>query len=91
MQTKQIAGRIIPAIATTTVVVGLELYKIIDMHSFSKEVSSERMESGFINLALPLYAFSEPIGAPKKQYSDQEFTLWDRIEIDGPMIKNYKN
>uniref|UniRef100_A0AC35FUY2 Ubiquitin-activating enzyme E1 C-terminal domain-containing protein n=1 Tax=Panagrolaimus sp. PS1159 TaxID=55785 RepID=A0AC35FUY2_9BILA len=89
MKTKQIAGRIIPALATTTAVVaglvGLELYKIIDMRSFSKEVESERMKSGFINLALPLYAFSEPIGAPKKKYNDQEFTLWDRIEIDGPM------
>jgi ubiquitin-activating enzyme E1 len=89
MQTKQIAGRIIPALATTTALVaglvGIELYKIIDMRAFSKEVSSERMKSGFVNLALPLYAFSEPIGAPKKKYHDKEFTLWDRIEIDGPM------
>uniref|UniRef100_A0A914QZP9 Ubiquitin-activating enzyme E1 C-terminal domain-containing protein n=1 Tax=Panagrolaimus davidi TaxID=227884 RepID=A0A914QZP9_9BILA len=89
MQTKQIAGRIIPALATTTALVaglvGIELYKVIDMRSFSKEVSSERMKCGFVNLALPLYAFSEPIGAPKKKYNDKEFTLWDRIEIKGPM------
>uniref|UniRef100_A0AC35GXP0 Ubiquitin-activating enzyme E1 C-terminal domain-containing protein n=1 Tax=Panagrolaimus sp. PS1159 TaxID=55785 RepID=A0AC35GXP0_9BILA len=89
MQTKQIAGRIIPALATTTALVaglvGIELYKVIDMRSFSKEVSSERMKCGFVNLALPLYAFSEPIGAPKKKYNDKEFTLWDRIEIKGPL------
>ena len=89
MQTKQIAGRIIPALATTTALVaglvGMELYKIIDMRKFSKEVSSERLKCGFVNLALPLYAFSEPIGAPKKKYNNKEFTLWDRVEIDGPM------
>ncbi|KAE9551105.1 hypothetical protein FO519_005683 [Halicephalobus sp. NKZ332] len=89
MQTKQIAGRIIPALATTTSVVAglvaIELYKVIDMKNNKDAVISERFKCGFANLALPLYAFSEPVGAPKRKYSDTEFTLWDRIEIDGPM------
>lgn len=89
MQTKQIAGRIIPALATTTSVVAglvaIELYKIIDMKNNKDAVIAERFKCGFANLALPLYAFSEPVGAPKRKYGDTEFTLWDRIEIDGPM------
>ena len=89
MQTKQIAGRIIPALATTTAIVaglvGMELYKIIDMLKFSKEVSSERLKCGSVNLALPSYDFSKPIGALKKKYNNTEFTLWDRVEINGPM------
>lgn len=89
MHTKQIAGRIIPALATTTAVVAglvcIELYKVIDMKENKEAVNIERFKSGFVNLALPLYAFSEPIAAPRKKYGDTEFTLWDRIEIDGPM------
>lgn len=65
---KIIAGKIIPAIATTTALivgaVGLEIYKYL----FDKKVEHRR--NGYVNLALPLFVFSEPM--PAITNTDQE-------------------
>lgn len=54
-----IAGKIIPAIATATAMVvgavGIEFLKIIQKKSVSV------MKNSFMNLALPLWLFSEPM------------------------------
>uniref|UniRef100_A0A915EF50 Ubiquitin-activating enzyme E1 C-terminal domain-containing protein n=1 Tax=Ditylenchus dipsaci TaxID=166011 RepID=A0A915EF50_9BILA len=89
IKTKQIAGKVIPALATTTSVIAgltcLEFYKMIEVDGKRSSAPIERFKNAFVNLALPFFAFSEPIAAQIKQYDfEKTFTLWDRLEIDGP-------
>ncbi|CAL5189703.1 unnamed protein product [Lathyrus oleraceus] len=77
LKAKFIAGRIIPAIATSTAMatglVCLELYKALDGgHKL------EDYRNTFANLALPLFSIAEPVPAKVIKHQDLSWTVWDR-------------
>ena len=100
---KLIAGKIIPAIATTTAMVvgavGIEILKL------AQDFEMEKFKNSFMNLALPFWLFSEPL--PKIVQKDKEmdiimmgpvkaippeFSNWDKIIVKGPMkLKDFLN
>uniref|UniRef100_A0A5B6ZMS4 E1 ubiquitin-activating enzyme n=1 Tax=Davidia involucrata TaxID=16924 RepID=A0A5B6ZMS4_DAVIN len=87
LKAKFIAGRIIPAIATSTAMatglVCLELYKVLDGgHKL------EDYRNTFANLALPLFSMAEPVPPKVIKHQDMSWTVWDRwILRENPTLR----
>lgn len=87
-RSRAIAGRIIPAIATTTALVTglvcLELYKIVGTPR--KELTLEAYKNAFCNLAIPFMTFSEPTAPAKTKAmlkgKEWEWTAWDSLDMN---------
>jgi len=80
LKVKAIAGRIMPAIATTTATVSgcvsLELIKLV------KGCQLSDFKNLFMNLALPFWAFTEPGEAARTKITDKmSYTIWDSWEV----------
>ncbi|XP_023532141.1 ubiquitin-activating enzyme E1 1-like [Cucurbita pepo subsp. pepo] len=87
LKAKFIAGRIIPAIATSTAMatglVCLELYKVLDGGH-----KVENYRNTFANLALPLFSMAEPVPPKVIKHRDMSWTVWDRWIIkDNPTLR----
>ena len=83
------AGRIVPALATTTAAIAglqtIELIKLLKrdvMKLNEPQFAIEQFRNSFLNLALPLLTMSE-LGQPIKNTIKGELTVneWDRWEI----------
>lgn len=96
---KIIAGKIIPAIATTTAMVSGAV--VIEIYKQLLGVPLDGARNFFSNLAIPIFMFSEP--SPPVVHLDKKFdqillgpvvarppkyNTWARIEIQGPKTLN---
>ena len=82
-ETKSIAGKIIPAVVTTTSLVSglitVEFLKYCYHKSTSTVSKLEDFRSTFVNLATNLLISSDPISAPKIKIGDVEFNSWKKF------------
>ncbi|XP_026512824.1 ubiquitin-like modifier-activating enzyme 7 isoform X2 [Terrapene carolina triunguis] len=82
-KSKRVAGRIVPAIATTTAAVAglacLELYKLVWGH---RDLGSYC--NSFLQLAEPLLARFRPLSPPATyKYGQEMWSCWHRVEVPG--------
>jgi len=87
-ETKGIAGKIIPALATTTSIVAslitLEMMKYV----IDNKRPIEDYQSYFVNLANNLFIPGEPIPPKKTTINNIQFTEWDSFEYSGDLNMN---
>lgn len=78
--TKIKAGRIVPALSTTTTsIAGLQTLELI---KYMANIPLGEMRNTFLNLAVPLIQLSEPGEVMKtKLHDDLSFTIWDEWEV----------
>jgi ubiquitin-activating enzyme E1 len=96
---KIIAGKIIPAIATTTAMVSATV--MVEIFKHLLQVPLECTRNFFSNLAIPIFMFSEP--SPPVVRQDKEYdeivlgpvkvippksNTWSRLDIKGPKTLN---
>jgi ubiquitin-activating enzyme E1 len=79
-ETKGIAGKIVPALSTTTSMIAslivMEMIKYVD--NPLRPITD--YSSSYINLASNMFVMSEPFPAQQKKLNDFTYTLWDRFE-----------
>jgi ubiquitin-activating enzyme E1 len=80
METRRVAGNIIPAVVTTTAFVSglscIELIKLVQNAPLTVH------RSAFVNLALPFFAFTMPLPAEQIEgLHGRHYTLWNRLLV----------
>lgn len=90
-EAKGIAGKIIPALATTTSIVsglvGIELYKLIS----HKEYKLENFKNSFLSLGMSFMGSCEPVKCKFKKIGNLNISTWTTIEYKDMTIGNLIN
>lgn len=86
-KTKGIAGKIVPAIATTTAVVSglvsMELVKVL--YNYDK---IDRYNNAYVNLAIPFFGFTEPGPVERTKIGKLDINIWKSFTFDNPTVKD---
>ena len=86
LETKKIAGNIIPALITTTSLVSglvcIEYCKLIKKYN-----TLDKYRNSYINLATSMMGFSEPAPAKKRKIGDLLLSNWDICEFTNIKLK----
>ncbi|CAF1097144.1 unnamed protein product [Adineta ricciae] len=82
---KRIAGRIVPAIGTTTSTVsGLIIVELVKLClSQLKDISLGVYRNFYINIALPFFISSEPLACETQKIGKFDVNIWSSFEIKG--------
>ena len=77
---KKIAGKIIPAISTTTAfVTGAISLELLKIESELKQIENYR--SCFANLSMPMFCFTEPGPCSTFTLNGKEYSLWSHVML----------
>lgn len=94
-EAKGIAGKIVPAVATTTSIVSglitMEILKYCSFHENSNWYDHKMIESyksWFVSLSTNIMVATEPITAPMLKFGDVEINSWTRFELNHDMTLN---
>jgi len=89
-KTKGIAGKIIPAIITTTSLVsGLATIELLKILKGCNKL--EHFTNTFANLAIPFIAFSEPIPVKTEKIGNYTTSLWHSFSFNNPTLEEVVN
>ena len=86
LNTKKIAGNIIPALNTTTSIVagyaGIEIYKIIYWMNKEEWNTQQCFKTGSFNTAIQMYSFSDAMECKKYMMNDIAWSPWNLMELN---------
>jgi len=89
METRKVAGKIVPAMITTTAFVSA--LSCIEFVKLTQKADLKLHRNAFINLALPFFAFTAPLPAEEIDGLDgSSHTIWDRIVVKESKKNNAK-
>ena len=80
METRRVAGRIVPAMITTTALVSA--LSCIEFVKLTQGAQLHQHRNAFVNLALPFFAFTSPLPAEEVAgLHGTSHTIWDKLLI----------
>jgi len=88
-ETKGIAGKIIPALATTTSIVSglvaIELYKLINYNT--EEYKLDMFKNTFLGLGISFMGSSDPVGCSSKKIGNLNISLWTKLKYNNITVR----